>query len=66
MDGISHEIDADLDSALTLFDRVLTGETDIEQACKDEIVTRIQDRMDAYCDKISADSRTARLWLQIY
>lgn len=63
MDGILHEIVADLESALKLFDNVLTREIYIEQACKDEIVTQIQSRMDAYCDKILADSRTARLWL---
>lgn len=64
MHGVSHEIDTDLESAFELFDRVLTGGTDIEQACNDEIVTRIQSRMNAYCDQLSAESRTVRLWLQ--
>ena len=64
MEGISHEVDTDLESALRLFDKVLIGEIDIEQASEDEIVTKIQSRMNAYCDQLSSESRTARLWLQ--
>jgi hypothetical protein len=58
------KIDSDLECALKLFDGVLAGEISVENACKAEVVLRIQERLNAYTDKVRQTSRTAQLWIQ--
>jgi len=58
------KIDSDLECALNLFDGVLAGEISVENACKAEVVLRIQEQLNAYTDKLRQTSRTAQLWIQ--
>jgi len=62
--NIEQKIDSDLECALKLFDGVLAGEISVVKACKAEVVLRMQERLNAYTDKVRQYSRTAQLWIQ--